>query len=123
MYRSGRVSDRHLASILIVGVVLALVSFIADIGFGRRVTLDCRVIERHYQAARDDFGTATTYDANGNPGMAVVSTHSPEEFTLILDVEGKVRSRSVWPAQYAAAVPGQTMPIRFVRGAWSGWLW
>jgi hypothetical protein len=104
-------------------VAVLIVFIVGDIALGSKLTLDCRVIERHYQAARDDVGLATSIDSNGNPVTSMVTSYSPEQFTLLIEVEGGVRSRSVWPAEYANARPGKTLPIRFIRGAISGVLW
>jgi len=85
-------------------VLLVVIGFFARASFTGYHVVDGRVIATNYNAGSVSIGVG---QVNGQP--ASVTSVSPEEYILIIDVNGKVDSYSVKAETYAKALGGQVI--------------
>jgi len=87
---------------LLSAVLLLIVVFFANYLFTGYHFENGQVIGMSYTASGVGFGVG---QVNGQP--ANVTTFTPEQYILIIDVNGNVNSYSVTPETYAKALSGQ----------------
>lgn len=119
-----RREDLLVPLVFVLGVLAIPAAIVGvEIGWSTLRTVDAVVLAKSWHPDDRRSGVAPAMTATGrgmSPGFAVVSSGSPESFSLLLMVDGERMTANVWQDEWARATEGQHAEVVVRTGGLGG---
>lgn len=78
---------------------------------------EAKVVERVYEPEHTSTGVGTA----NNGQMIITTSHEPEKFKAIVNIQGVTVSATCWPEGWAMLKKNSKVQCRYARGRFTGW--